>query len=396
MRVYKPLQKSLANSNEEALQKTINEKGFIDEKTLQSYKPNTPLNKILQDLCEKQLIFYRIDRDPQDDIFYQLVGEFLSGNVKVKYERVQSLIKQKQEGTFIGFLKLHLDLNQTALALKEAFHSYLYYEDIETSFGAKFVQIKYYEDFIKESFFNDPTKAIVKVSFLNGAYSLEKFKILREDFNDGEIVLKEVEASNYDFNEVGLNLEILREDTSTMFAKESFIENVLNGKSLEVYHFEPHPHEKDKKIKVSESISTKIALEKAEILKESFSNFCFSSKERRETIEKIYNETINVFTHKRFNYGNFLETPHLNKEITLMTHQKNAAFKAISKNSLLLDHQVGAGKTLAGIAIVMDQIRMNLIKKALILVPNHLSVQWGEEFKRAYPNANILNGEWKM
>ena len=44
----------------------------------------------------------------------------------------------------------------------------------------------------------------------------------------------------------------------------------------------------------------------------------------------------------------------------------------------------------------MDQIRMNLIKKALILVPNHLSVQWGEEFKRAYPNANILNGEWKM
>ncbi|GAD17870.1 hypothetical protein [Helicobacter fennelliae] len=48
MRVYKPLQKSLANSNEEALQKTINEKGFIDEKTLQDYKPNTPLNEILQ------------------------------------------------------------------------------------------------------------------------------------------------------------------------------------------------------------------------------------------------------------------------------------------------------------------------------------------------------------
>lgn len=48
MRAYKPLQKSLANSNEEALQKTINEKGFIDEKTLQDYKPNTPLNEILQ------------------------------------------------------------------------------------------------------------------------------------------------------------------------------------------------------------------------------------------------------------------------------------------------------------------------------------------------------------
>lgn len=48
---------------------------------------------------------------------------------------MQSLIKQKQEGTFIGFPKPHLDLNQTALALKEVFPSYLYYEDIETSFG---------------------------------------------------------------------------------------------------------------------------------------------------------------------------------------------------------------------------------------------------------------------
>lgn len=26
-------------------------------------------------------------------------------------------------------------------------------------------------------------------------------------------------------------------------------------------------------------------------------------------------------------------------------------------------------------------------------MPNHLSVQWGEEFKRAYPNANILIGD---
>ncbi|MDU9765506.1 hypothetical protein RGC28_08585, partial [Helicobacter pylori] len=34
--------------------------------------------------------------------------------------------------------------------------------------------------------------------------------------------------------------------------------------------------------------------------------------------------------------------------------------------------------------------RMGLVNKTLIAVPNHLTKQWGDEFYKAYPNANVL------
>ncbi|EJB36104.1 SNF2 family protein [Helicobacter pylori NQ4044] len=33
---------------------------------------------------------------------------------------------------------------------------------------------------------------------------------------------------------------------------------------------------------------------------------------------------------------------------------------------------------------------MGLVNKTLIAVPNHLTEQWGDEFYKAYPNANVL------
>ncbi|EPE3560221.1 SNF2-related protein, partial [Campylobacter jejuni] len=60
------------------------------------------------------------------------------------------------------------------------------------------------------------------------------------------------------------------------------------------------------------------------------------------------------------------------------------------ENSIIFDHQVGAGKTLVAICSVMEQKRMGLLNKPLIVVPNHLARQWNDEFYHAYTNANIL------
>ncbi|HED8708068.1 TPA: DEAD/DEAH box helicase family protein, partial [Campylobacter jejuni] len=70
--------------------------------------------------------------------------------------------------------------------------------------------------------------------------------------------------------------------------------------------------------------------------------------------------------------------------------QKNAIYRAIQENSIIFDHQVGAGKTLVAICSVMEQKRMGLLNKPLIVVPNHLARQWNDEFYHAYTNANIL------
>ncbi|HEF9439940.1 TPA: DEAD/DEAH box helicase family protein, partial [Campylobacter coli] len=106
-------------------------------------------------------------------------------------------------------------------------------------------------------------------------------------------------------------------------------------------------------------------------------------------LENIYNERFNTNIEPRYN-GEHLELPNFNANIKLKKHQKNAIYRAIQENSIIFDHQVGAGKTLVAICSVMEQKRMGLLNKPLIVVPNHLARQWNDEFYHAYTNANIL------
>ncbi|EIP3871592.1 DEAD/DEAH box helicase family protein, partial [Campylobacter coli] len=106
-------------------------------------------------------------------------------------------------------------------------------------------------------------------------------------------------------------------------------------------------------------------------------------------LENIYNERFNTNIEPQYN-GEHLELPNFNANIKLKKHQKNAIYRAIQENSIIFDHQVGAGKTLVAICSVMEQKRMGLLNKPLIVVPNHLARQWNDEFYHAYTNANIL------
>ncbi|WP_247873775.1 DEAD/DEAH box helicase family protein, partial [Brucella sp. 10RB9210] len=56
----------------------------------------------------------------------------------------------------------------------------------------------------------------------------------------------------------------------------------------------------------------------------------------------------------------------------------------------MADHTVGAGKTFAAIAAVMELRRTGQAKKPMLVVPNHLVQQWAADFIKLYPAANIL------
>lgn len=380
-RVLYPLEKTLAKDATEALQKTINEVGYIDTNVLFNYLPDKSSEEILLELSQKELIFpnfsqYGIDSEKTQ---YCLKNEFLSGNIKAKAHLLERMIKDGVN--FNAYAPLG---NERYLEiLKENFPKHIPYEDLEINFGANFIDVKIYEDFIKQSFFKNPLEINVQINILNGEYILEEFSKNEE----GILIL----SSHSDLNDLAKDLEVKNEKANTFFDLKKLIERTINNKSLEVYHYEEI--EKDKKIKIVEQAPTSQALRNANYIKDLFANFIFNNKKYRDNIEKQYNEQINIFSNIKFEFENFLETPLLNKDIILRTHQKNAVFKGILENSLLLDHQVGAGKTLIGIALVMEQIRMKLIKKALILVPNHLSTSWGAEFIRAYPSAKILIGD---
>ena len=77
-------------------------------------------------------------------------------------------------------------------------------------------------------------------------------------------------------------------------------------------------------------------------------------------------------------------------------HFDTSAVEAVIKlvmeygNNTLLAHCVGAGKTFQMIAAGMESRRLGLAQKNLYVVPNHLTEQWGADFLRLYPNANVL------
>jgi hypothetical protein len=80
----------------------------------------------------------------------------------------------------------------------------------------------------------------------------------------------------------------------------------------------------------------------------------------------------------------------MNPEITMMQHQKNAVAHILYGGNTLLAHCVGAGKTFEMVAAGMESRRLGLSHKNLYVVPNHLTEQWGSDFLRLYPGANIL------
>ena len=55
-----------------------------------------------------------------------------------------------------------------------------------------------------------------------------------------------------------------------------------------------------------------------------------------------------------------------------------------------LFHEVGAGKTLEMVCGVMEQKRLGLISKAMVVVPNHMLAQFEREWLQAYPTARLL------
>ena len=88
--------------------------------------------------------------------------------------------------------------------------------------------------------------------------------------------------------------------------------------------------------------------------------------------------------------GSHLTFPGMTPDIELKTHQLNAVAHILYGDNTLLAHCVGAGKTFEMAAAAMESRRLGLCRKALFVVPNHLTEQWASDFLRLYPGANIL------
>lgn len=140
---------------------------------------------------------------------------------------------------------------------------------------------------------------------------------------------------------------------------------------------------------VLNSEETTAAQDKQEQLKEEFKEWIWKSSERRERLGALYNEKFNNKITRTFD-GSHLKFIGKSDSIDLRAHQKNAVWRTMQGGTALFDHTVGTGKTYTAIASVMELRRIKKATKPLIVVPNHLTGQWGKEWMELYPNASIL------
>ena len=166
----------------------------------------------------------------------------------------------------------------------------------------------------------------------------------------------------------------------------AIFEDSLNQRSVEVYDtVEVDGKEK----RILNAKETAIAQQKQEAMKEAFGEWIFKDPERREKLCATYNRLFNAVRPREYD-GRHIQFAGMNPEIALEKHQQNAVARVLYGGNTLLAHVVGAGKTYECIAAAMEGKRLGLCQKSMMVVPNHLTEQWGSDFLTLYPGAKVL------
>ncbi|EJB73427.1 hypothetical protein HPHPA16_1270 [Helicobacter pylori Hp A-16] len=367
-RTLNPKKELIITNAKEALIASINQKGGLDLHFIRDHFTTQSLETTIKELLEQKLIY----KDHKDNGDYILANDYLSGNVKRKLKEVKEAINQGVEDLEVNLKDLELIIPKDLKAT-----------EIMANINSPWIPTQYLEEFLMELSANHyekqhgdkmtdyqlgNLKENIKVEHLNGAY--------------------EVSIRSDELNELyGIRHKDKPHSYKAPF--ESLLNRVLNNKDLSVKYAQVDPNDPKKEIFITDEEQSNLARQKAEELKEAFKDWIYKDYARRTHLEQIYNDTFNNLVLKTYD-GSQLELEGFNHNIKLRPHQKNAIFRTIQDRSVCLDHQVGAGKTLCAIASCMEQKRMGLVNKTLIAVPNHLTKQWGDEFYRAYPNANVL------
>ncbi|HHV7525066.1 TPA: DEAD/DEAH box helicase family protein [Burkholderia orbicola] len=175
------------------------------------------------------------------------------------------------------------------------------------------------------------------------------------------------------------------------YPANELMESILTNRPIQV-KVEAGKDANGNKIYRVDDAQTAAANQKADEIQQAFLDWVWEDKDRRETLARIYNDRFNTNIPAKYD-GSHLDLPGASLDITLRPHQKDAIWRGIQDGTALFDHVVGAGKTLVCVGTIMESKRMGLMSKPMLVVPNHLLLQWKDAFYSLYPNANILVAE---
>ncbi len=279
---------------------------------------------------------------------------YLSGNVRKKLEAAEQAAETDER------------YQKNVEALREVQPAPLTANQISARIGANWIDEKYYKQFICELLEINSYQAdsvTVGYSAITGEWSVGRDTYLRYNLNANSV------------------FGTKRMDAFVLF------ERCLNSQTPTITdEVEDVDGKKKRVVNKQETIAVR---ERQKKLQTAFKKWIFDEPHRREYLVSKYNQIYNTTVVPTFD-GSYLQFPGMNPEITLKDYQKDAVARILQGGNTLLHHVVGAGKTFEMAAACMKMREIGIAQKPIIVVPNHLVVQWANEFRTLYPTANLL------
>ena len=323
---------------ESALTVSLSERGRVDLPYMAKLL-NTSLSEVKKSLSEgdEPRIFFNPKNERWED-----AEEYLSGNVRQKLEEARAA-----------------GMGQNIGALEKAQPEPVTQAKVSPTIRGMWIPPHVFEDFLADLGVDKPQVTIMPSAGMTKA--------------DG-------------------NVRNVLSDYGQQFQNEhrtvlDIFNSVANGKPIAITR-----KSADNKV-VRDEEATKAVNAIGERMAKEFRTWAYQDARRAEEIVAAYNEKMNTHRTRTYDGEKFLRLVGANTGpggFQLRRTQKNGAWRLIQQDQVLLDHVVGAGKTLTLVAAIMERRRLGLSKKPLVSVPNHLVMQWAREWLQFYPGARIM------
>ncbi len=339
----------------EALAISIGEKGMVDMPFMAELI-GTPeqYDEIITEL--RGVIFKDpMTRNGPIETGWQTADEYLSGNVREKL-RIARMAATS-----------HPELSVNVEALEKAQPKDLDASEIDVRLGATWIDKDYIQQFMEETF--EPPYYLRRNIEVKYAPMTAEWQIT------GKTAPSKNDVHAY-----------MTYGTSRANAYK-ILEDTLNLRDVRIYDMIEDADGKQKR--VLNKRETTLAQQKQQAIKDAFKDWVWKDPYRREALTKQYNELFNSTRPREYD-GSHIRFGGMNPEIKMREHQQNAIAHVLYGGNTLLAHEVGAGKTFEMAASAMEAKRLGLCQKSMFVVPNHLTLQWANEFLRLYPSAKLL------
>ena len=354
-RTIKPERKvTSVDTPSEALAISIGERGKVDLPFMAQLLGTQEDYEAIQ--TELRGVIFKDPMAPDDvEAGWQTADEYLSGDVRSKLRIAQ--MAANRDSAF----------NINVEALQKAQPKDLDASEIDVRLGATWIDADYIQQFMEETF-ETPY-------YLRRSIEVKFSEMTAEWRINGK--------SSPSYNDVAAYVTYGTDRANAY----RILEETLNLKDIRIYDTIEDADGKQKR--VLNKKETTLAQQKQQAIKDAFQDWVWKDPRRREALVTKYNELFNSTRPREYD-GSHIRFGGMNPDITLREHQRNAIAHVLYGGNTLLAHEVGAGKTFEMAASAMESKRLGLSQKSMFVVPNHLTLQWANEFLHLYPSAKLL------